>query len=468
MNRNGSETRKIGRQGDLEACEEVCLTGKVLKRFVLLMTWAALGVISAQERADTGPAILSRGSGPAFGDSEALMQLRPYLSLTGVYDTALTPVSIDSSGNVPEHKDYGGEVDFGVVGSRRWRHTFLGINYRGNVRKYGRRSYYDGSDHILSLGVTRALSRRTSFTLRQAAGTFSRGNAFGSGYDLIDPSFANIPFNELFDSRTYYVSPMADLTFQKSARLSFNIGGGGSFVRRRSSALIGSDGYSARGDMAYRVSRRATIGADYGYDHYGFTGGFGTADYHTAAFNASFQMGRSWELALRAGVGRAETLSVRRLALNPILVWLTGQQSILVSFHNVQYLPNGEGRLSRVFGRSIFSITGGTGLSPGNGLYLASKSQNATLSYSWASRRRVNIGTWLGYSAYSSIARDIGKMQTYHAGAGFTYRLVEWLHLSTSYSARRWEADAGRLRRYDQRAQVGLAFSPGEVPLRLW
>lgn len=422
----------------------------------------------AQERGDTGPAILSRGAGPAFGDSEALMNLRPFFSLQGVYDTALTPVSVNAAGKIPEHRDYGGEVGFGVVGSRRWRYTFLGINYRGNVRKYGRQSYYDGSDHTLSLGVTRTLSRRTYLTLRQAAGTFSRGTFLGSGYELVDPSFANIPFYELFDSRTYYVSPMADLTFQKSTRLSFNIGGSGSFVRRRSSALVGTNGYNARGDVAYRLTRRTTMGVDYAFSRYEFTRGFGSSDYHVASFNLSAQLGRSWELGFRAGAGRAETTSLRRIALDPILAAITGQQTILVGYHNVQFLPNGGARLSRVFGRSILSFNAETGLSPGNGLYLASRSQSAGLTYSYASRRRVNVGLWSGYGSYSSIARDIGKYQSFYGGAGFTYRLLDWLHFSSNYGARRNEADGGRFRRLDHRVQLGLAFSPGEFPLRLW
>jgi hypothetical protein len=435
---------------------------------LMLIVCAPLGLGLAQDRGDRGPSILSRGSGPAFGDAEALMTLRPYLSLTGIYDTALTPVSVDAMGNIPEHRDYGGEVGFGVVGSRRWRYTFLGMDYRGNVRKYGRRSYYDGSDHTLSLGVTRMLSRRTSLTLRQAAGTFSRGTALGAGYELIDPSFANVPYYELFDSRTYYVSPMADLTWQKSTRLSFNFGGGGSFVRRRSNALVGTNGYTARGDVAYRVTRRTTIGADYAFSHYEFTGGFGTSDYHAAAFNLAAQIGRAWELGFRVGAGRSETTSVRRIALNPILAAIIGQPSLLVGFHNVQYLPNGEARLSRVFGRSILSLSAGTGFSPGNGLYLASKQQSASLGYSYATRRRASVGLWAGYGSYSSIARDIGKYQSYYGGSGFTFRLFEAVHLAANYGVRRNDADAGRFRRLDHRVQLGLAFSPGEFPLRLW
>jgi hypothetical protein len=261
---------------------------------------------------------------------------------------------------------------------------------------------------------------------------------------------------------------MADLTFQKSARLSFNIGGSGSFVRRRSAALIGSNGYSARGDTAYRLTRRTTIGADYGFTHYEYTGGFGTAEYHTASFSLAAKLGRSWELGLRAGIGRAETTSVRRIALDPILAAIIGQGSLVIGFHNIQYMPNGDARISRVFGRSILSLSGSTGFSPGNGLYLASKSQSAGLAYSYASRRRVNVGLWGGYGSYSSIARDIGKYRNYYGGGGLTYRLVEWLHISSQYGIRRYDANGSRLRRTDHRVSLGLAFSPGEFPLRLW
>ena len=439
-----------------------------MRRRILVLVAVFAATATAQVADDSGPAILSRGAGPTLGGGLDPIQLRPYLSLNGVYDTGLTPVSVDGTGRIPEHRDYGGEIEFGVIGYRRWRHTFLGIDYRGSVRKYAQHSYYDGTDHVLTLGVTRQLSRRTTLMLTQAAGTYSRSTGCSNGYYIFDPSFANAPADELFDSRTFYFSPMADLTFQKTARLSFNIGGTGTFVRRRSRALVGTTGGTARGDVAYRVNRRATIGADYSFTHYEFTNAFGASDFHTVAFNLSSRLGRSWELGLRAGAGRAEILGQTRIALDPILAAIIGQYTAIVGFHSVRYLPSAEGKLTRVFRGSVLAFGYNIGLSPGNGLYMTSRSQTASAGYSYTSRKRVNFGISAGYSTYSSLAQDLGKYESYNGGLGVTYKLTEWLHLSTGYNARRYDADNSRLRRLDHRATLGLALSPSAFPLPLW
>ena len=212
-----------------------------------------------------------------------------------MYDTGLTAVSVDATGKIPKTDDYGGEVGFGVLGYKRWPRTSLGIDYRGSLRKYARNSYYDGSDHMLSLSLTRPLTARTSLVLREAAGSYSRNFAGVSGYAPFDPALAGVPADELFDSRTTYLSSMARLVFQKSARLSFSVGGSGRLIRRRSGALVGSTDLSASGDVSYRISRSVTLGADYNFGHNEFTKAFGTSDIHSAGFNATFRLGRYWE-----------------------------------------------------------------------------------------------------------------------------------------------------------------------------
>ena len=421
------------------------------------------------QRADyEGPTILSRGVETVLQGGGELLRLRPYVSLTGVYDTAMTPVSVDSTGKIPQTNNYGEELGLGVYGYHRWQHSVLGIDNRGNVRHYGKNSYYDGSDHGLSLALTHQPTRRLAFTLREAAGTYSRSYGFSGAYQYVDPAFADVPSNELFDGRTDYASTMADLTFSKNQRLSFNIGGSGMIVRRRSKVLIGTNSWSARGDLAYRVSRRFTVGVDYGFTHYAFTKGFGASDIHTASGDLSFQLSRLWNLGLRAGGARVETLGLRRFAIAPILAAILGQDSILLVMHRRNYVPNIEAKLSRVFRRSNLSFGYGITVDPGNGLYLTSKSQNAVLNYSHTASERWNFGVSGSHGTYSSLSQDLGKYTNYSAGAGVTCRLKSWLHLVARYDARRYEVEGADFRRIAQRASLGLAFSPGELPLSLF
>lgn len=438
-----------------------------MRRSIVLYLIVFAVTAAAQVAEDPGPSILSRGVGTATEAGGNLPMIQPFLSLSGVYDTGLTPVSVDATGNIPKTDDYGGEVGFGVLGYKRWRRTVLGIDYRGSLRKYARASYYDGSDHMLSLSVTRQLTSRTSLVLREAAGSYARGYGMVSGYSPFDPAIAGVPANELFNSRTTYLSSMANLMFQKSARLSFSVGGSGTLIRRRSGALVGSTGWSANGDASYRISRRVSLGADYSFGHTEFTKAFGSSDIHSAGFNATFRLGRRWELGLRAGAARVAMLSLVRIDFNPIVAAILGQSYGLFVFRNTYFIPSSRANLSRVFRRSVFSLDYRNEPTSGNGIYMTSRAQSAGANYSFTGLRRLNFGFSAGYITYISLSQDLGKYKSYTGGAGANYRLKNWLHLTSGYDVRRYDISQAFLRRLNHRVTIGLAFSPGERPLPL-
>jgi hypothetical protein len=439
-----------------------------LRRLILLLLIAAAGSALAQRAEYPGPTILSRGLGTVFQGGGELLQLRPYLSLNAIYDTALTPVSVDAQGRIPQTDGYGGDIGFGVYGYHTWRHTVLGVDYRGDVRHYNRQSFYDGTDHTLTLGLTHQPTRRLAFTLREAAGTYSRSYGWFSGYQFFDPTYADMPANELFDARTNYMSTMGDLTFNKSPRLSFNIGGTGMVVRRRSRALVGTTGWAGRGDVSYRAGRTFTVGADYNFNHYEFTSAFGASDIHTVALDLSFRLARRWDLGFRAGGSRVETLGLRRIAVDPVIAAIIGQTTGIEVFYGVRYLPSLEASLARVFQRSTLSFDFNSGTSPGNGIYLMSRAQGGSMSYSHTAFRRWNVGLSASYSRYSSLSQEMGAYESYRAGGGFTCKLKNWAHLVGRYDARRYTVGESVLRRINHGVTLGVAFSPGDLPLSLW
>jgi len=442
--------------------------GGSLRRLILLLLIAAVGTVWAQRADDPGPTILSRGMGTALQGGGELLELRPYLSLNGIYDSALTAVSVDQQGKIPQADGYGAEVGFGVYGYHNWRHSMLGVDYRGDFRHYARQSYYDGTDHTLTLGFTHRPTRQLSFSLREAAGIYSRSNGWFSGYQFFDPAFANVPTNELFDGRTIYMSTMGDLTYTKSPRLSFNVGGSGMVVRRRSQSLVGTTGYTARGDVAYRASQTLTVGADYNFSHYAFTGSFGASDIHTVSVDLSLRLGRRWDLGLRAGGARVETLGLRSAAVDPVIAAIIGRTTGTEVFHGIQYIPSMQATLGRVFRRSSLSFGYSTGVDPGNGVYLTSRASGGNISYSHTAFQRWNVGLSGGYGSYSGLSQTMGKYQSYNAGGGFTCKLMSWVHLVGRYDARRYMITQSTFRRVDHRVTVGIAFSPGDLPLSLW
>ena len=439
-----------------------------MKRLIPLFAVAALATGLAQRAEYPGPTILSRGLGTVLQGGGELLRLRPFLSITGVYDTGLTALSVDSSGKIQDQAGYGGRAEFGVSGYHNWRYTLLGIDYRGDARHYTQSTYYDGSDHSLSLGVTHQISRQWAFTLRQAAGTRSRDYGAYSGYAFFSPSYANVPTNELFDARTNYLSSLGDLTYSPNPRLSFNLGGNGMMVRRRSRALAGVTGYGARGDVQYRLGRSLALGADYQYSHYDFTGSFGESDTHTVAVDLAIQLGRYWTLGLRGGGARVEVLGLQHVAVDPIIAAILGPTDFREVFYRVNYVPAIGVRLSRAFRRSSISLNVETGVDPGNGVYLTSRHQNAGVGYSHTAFRRWNFGLSGNYTKYGSVGQALGRYQSYGAGGGLTCQINGWMHVVGRYDARLQEVDNSAFRRMAHGVSLGVAFSPGALPLSLW
>jgi len=434
----------------------------------LAISLCLCGVALAQRSLYEGPSILSRGVGPVMGGGGELIRLRPFVGVNGLYDSGLTPVSVDSQGRLLEDDAYGAEVHFGALGYHSWRRTVLGLDYRGNVRHYTQKTYYDGSDHQLSLGVTHQFSRRWAVSFREAAGTYSRNYGLFGGLGYFDREFANTPADELFDGRTHYASTMGDLTFYKSPRLSFNMGGTGFVVRRRSQSLVGVTGANARGDIAWRVSRRHVIGVDYGFNHYEFTRGFGGADFHLAAFNWSVEFGRRWQFGIRAGGARVEVLGLRYVAVDPVIAAIIGQTTGIEAYHALNYVSQGDVRLMRSFQRSNLTLYYSRGLDPGNGIFLTSQRDSAGLSYSHTFSRRWNVGVNAGYGGYSSLGQGLGKYRSVEGGGGFACQLSRFLHLVGHVAARDYEVRSSALQRTHLRATIGFSLSPGDLPLSLW
>jgi hypothetical protein len=415
-----------------------------------------------------GPAILSRGGTSTLRVPTESIRIRPFAAVNGNYDTGITPVTVSSQGKIPNDNSMGVEVEAGVYGYHRWKTATLGIDYRGSYRDYTKNTSYNGTDQSLSLIYTKQATRRISYTLREASGLFSR-NFYNVGpYNLVDATFSNTPTNDIFDGRTLYFSTMGDVTYQATARLSFNFGGDGFLVRRRSSSLYGLTGYRARGDMAYRTSRFATSGLAYDFTHFEYTKGFGGSDIHTLSLTQAFRMGRYWELSLRAGGSRVETLGLIQVVIDPVIAAIIGTTQGIAVIYRVNWVPAATALLTRKFHYTTLTFNYSRGVSPGNGLYLTTRQESVFGNLSYTGIRKANIGISAGHVSYGSLTQTVGNFSAVTAGAGLTYQISGPLHFLTRYDYRRYDIASTVFQRPSYRATIGIGFSPKDVPLSLW
>ena len=452
---------------------------KLLRAFALL---AAAAPALAQYG---GPAILLRGEAPAPMQG-GVVDFRPFLDILGTYDAGLTGVAVNSQGNPANDKGFGVQAAGGISGTHSWKHIRLGLDYRASIRHNPSISFYDGTDQTLGLSLSDRLSRHTTFSLRESAGIFS--NNFGSlGFSEavpFDPAAAFIPRNEFFDNRTIYLSTQADITVQKSARLSLDFGADGFLQRRRSSALYGVTGGGARGDLQYRLTRRSTIGAGYTYTHYSFTGILSSTDLHGLVLTYAARLSRNFEFSGYGGAMRAETKFQLLQPLGPAVSALIcpppGSPVIVAGCNNgvafaslvayrVDYVPNLAGRLAYTVHHGVFYVSGGHAITPGNGVFLTSTSTNAGVGYAYTGFKRWSINASAGYNKSNSIGNVTGDYGSYQGSLSASRSLFRYTHGVMSANFNKY--DSGVFRNYNRwtySIRVGLGFTPGDVPLRLW
>ena len=355
-----------------------------------------------------------------------------------------------------------------MYGYHRWKSATLGLDYRGNYRDYSNNSYYNGSDQLLSLIYQKQAARHISLTLRESAGVFSENFYTPGPYNLVDSSFANIPTNDIFDGRTIYFTSSVDVTYQKSARLSFNFAGDGFLTRRESSSLYGDTGYRARGDIAYRTSRYATSGVAYDFTKFTYSKGFGGSDIHTLTLTQAFRFNRYWELSLRGGGSRVETSGLIQVAVDPVIAAIIGRSVGIEAIYRLNWVPSAKAVLTRKFRHAIFTVSYDRGVVPGNGLYLTSRQEAEIGNLSYTGIRKWTFSASGGHTSFGSITQNIGNYSGSTGGGGITYKVSGPFGLVARYDYRTYDIAQTVFQRSTYRASFGFTYSSKDIPLALW
>ena len=417
-----------------------------------------------------GPAILSRGEAPAAMAAPQI-DFRPFVDLAAVYDTGLAGVAVNSQGQLGNEASEGLELTAGISGVHSWRHTKIGLDYRGSIRRYTHNTSFDSTDQSLMLGIVHQVSRHVSLTLNESAGLFSRNFGIPGLAQTVpfDPSTTYAPTTDFFDNRTEYLSTQASLVVQKTARLSFSFGGDGFEVRRRSSALYGVIGGTAHADLQYRVTRRTTVGVNYVFSHYAYVGVLSGTDMHGVNGVYSVRVSRWLEFSGSAGMFRAETRFIQNVPIDPAIAALIGTPEGTVVLDRIDHVWGGTGRLSRTFPKGVAYISGGRGITPGNGLFLTSITDTAMAGYNYTGLRRWSLGVSVAYNHADSIGNVIGSYGGTSGTLSASRQIVHNVHAVLSFSARQYSSSTFSLYNrliYDVR--LGVGYSPGDIPLRIW
>lgn len=446
--------------------------GSLLKWKVLVLLALASGIAFAQFGSSGygGPTVLSRAgtnSGERQGEDTGF---RYFAGVSGAYDSGLTPVSVDQTGKLVNVSGlYGVEGHLGVFGNRRFKHGKFGLDYDGNYREYSQNTYYNGSDHVFGMSGTYDVNKKLTLVSRNSAGSVSR--SIGSVYGLVSSpeQLIGTPSTEIFDNRTYFLQTSESFIYSPTARLSYSGGGLGFFVRRRSAALVGMDGYGAFGDIAYRVSRATTVSAAYNYFHIDYPRAFGESDIQQVNLGYARTINKRWQIALAAGVFQVNTVGVTAVTLDPATAALFGVSRSIVAFDRTTLRPLGQVNIGGRYKTHGINLTYSRQPSAGNGVYLTSVSESANAQVDYTGIAHWTFYVSGGYTRLSSIGQTLGSFRTIIGATGVGYKLGRNLNLAARFDAR--EAQIVQFLGYSRlgsRSTITLDYSPGERPLNVF
>jgi hypothetical protein len=446
----------------------------MLNRFNGLAWFAGLAIalaapaLAQSDEPYEGPSILTRDSTTAGQRAGKLLDFQFWGEITGVVDNGLTPVSLNSSGQVNTQGNlYGVEGGFGASGTKRWESDQVSLDYRGDWRQYSGGAF-NGTDQFLDAQWQHRLSKHLELTVHEVGGISNLSFGQLTYVPLANSDLLGVPLNELFDNTTDFSTSTVNVEWQESARLSFNLGGDGFIVRRESPLLVNTNGYRGRGDVAYRLTRRQTIYASYAYEHFDYPRSYGYSSINTAEGGWSVGLGPRADFAIDAGISQVQSLGLIQVALPPAVAAIVGEGYTTISSQTNVIIPVGEARLTRRFSTSAVSLNGGLTISPGDGVYLASRALTTSVGYSYMGAKRLTFQTTAGYSRLSSAGQQvIAPYNGYYAGAGMTCRLYSGAHMEARYDWRRYDV-ADISNKDENRVSLGMAFSSGERPLAIW
>lgn len=364
---------------------------------------------------------------------------------------------------------HGAAVDWGVLANHSYERGAFSLNYQGDYGDYAGRQGYSGANQNLSFAVSKMLTKHWSVSFSQAAGIFK----YGASYFSVQPIESNTVQTNPYSSDTKFLSSAFTATYQQSLRLSYIFSTSYYLSRYTGYAPFGISAVTASGSAAYRLTARTTLTGTYSFSDYRYQNLGGQAQIHTVYATVSHQFLNRWTILASAGGSRSQSSGVVDLALSQPLAQLLGTSFVAGSYNTTSYVPYFEGSLSRQIRHMNVSISGGQSITPGNGLYLASKNLNATgyFSYTW---RLASLGFGASYYRLGSVSNSAQPYNTEALSASYGYPLARHIGLNLRYDFINYsQVNTPNLASLvpfnrDNRFSVGIVFTSKSIPITLF
>ena len=392
------------------------------------------------------------------------VDMRFYSTAMFVRDTGYLPYAVTQDGKLLQTGTLeGAEVMLGGYGRHTFRRSILGADYSGNYRHYPSASNYDGINQQLNLQYLIQTSRKLSLSFATYAGTqnFSTvGGPVTTGTDVIVNNGT-----QLFDNRTAYFQGDMSARYQLSRRTAFTMGGGYYTIHRKAVALVGVNGYNLQGSLERQLSRNTVVGGMYQHIHFDYPRAFGESDLNLYSAFWKALIGRSVEVSFMGGLFTSDVQGVESTALDPAIAALLGIGSVQTIFYKNNTLPLTTASMTKRWRRSSVMGSYSRAVSPGNGVYLTSRMEAMTATFSYTGSRRWSLSLTGSSAKMDSLGQGLVGFRQTLGGSTLNYNLGKGFHFSGLFNYRHQNINAVSFRRDSTRIGLGISFSPGDIPI---
>jgi hypothetical protein len=208
---------------------------------------------------------------------------------------------------------------------------------------------------------------------------------------------------------------------------------------------------------------------NYSYLHFSYPGILGSTGAHGVAGSYSIRLSRTLEFSGYAGAYRIESLFAQQTPVDPAIAALLGITTVQQIVYRINYTPQLSARLARVYRTGVFFIGGGQSVNPGNGVFVTSTAVSILSGYSYTGLRRWSFGVSGGYTTANSLGTVNGKYNDSQQGMQISREISRSVHFVASFSARQYRSpDYQNYTRNLTDVRIGIGYSPGEIPIRIW
>lgn len=407
---------------------------------------------------------MTQGLGTVGQRSGRDVDFQYFGSVNGIYDTGLSPFTLDTDGKLLKPDPvWGVELAYGAYGRHNFRRSLIGLDYSGNYRKYSGITFLDGNNQNLAFQYSVQASRRWLLDTRIDTGTQVFGTAFGPAFpnsgDPVDST------SMLFDNRTSYISGSVNATYLLSSRTAVTMSGNGSKVDRAAAQLAGTIGYSAGASVRHQLSRDLFVSVSYQHTHFEFTRQYGNSSTNSYMMSFTKKFGRTWSASAGGGAFMSSVTALQLIPLPPELQEILGIPALPVVLNRDNVVPMFQLSLAKQLRRSSFSVGASRIITPGNGLYLTSRQDSVGGGYSYTGFRNMSVSFSAGWNRLNSLGQSLNPFLQFNAGANLSYNLGRGLNLTAMYGFRHQDVITGNYLNTSSRVMFGIAYSPKGIPI---